>query len=155
MADFTINSRAKTAVAQTDSFLKSDENGALTRATAAEIDAAINGNTNISSIGDGTVKGAIAAMNQSLKAFTVLAQGNVSVQFTDGVGEISVDLSEFDNIVNKFTILGVFNTYPLEFGVVGGITNDTLSTYTWKLRTVGSTATRTTTIRYCILGKVA
>lgn len=154
MADFTINSRAQTAVASTDSFLKSDTNGALTRATIAEIKTAALGDTSIASIGDGSVTSAIAYNNSQIRKNMVLSSGQISVAFSGGVGTLSVDLSAWTGLVDVYSISAIFTVYANEYGVIGGITADTLSAYTWKLRTVGSSYTGNLTIRYIILGKV-
>lgn len=52
MADFTINSLPTGTLSDTDTFVKSDSNGALTKITGSGLKTAIVGNANISDVGD-------------------------------------------------------------------------------------------------------
>lgn len=72
MADFTINSLSKTGPASTDSFVKSNTEGGLTRTTMEDVKKAAIGNNDISSIGDGSVTGAICALNDAKITFKVV-----------------------------------------------------------------------------------
>lgn len=57
-------------VASNDYFVKQNANGTTTKCSSAELGTAINGNADISSIGDGTVKGAIAGLyNNAFSSF--------------------------------------------------------------------------------------
>ena len=79
MANKDINTAptaAKADIAKTDQLLMSDGGTALKKAAISDIEKVINGETSLSGIGDGTVTGAISALN-SKQVFTNVA----SVEF--------------------------------------------------------------------------
>lgn len=137
MADFTINSLANTQLAGTDAFIKSDTNGAYTKTTYSDLKSRI-----------------LNEIAPVVKKEVVIASGNPLVTFTNGVGTITVDLSDWADNADKYTILGQFNVYAGSKGVLATISNDNLATYTFTLYTVDPTYNGTMTVRYRITAKV-
>lgn len=138
MADFTINSLTSAQAQSTDNFIKSDANGAYTKIPYSNLKTGI-----------------IAELVDLLKKDCVLARGSETVAFSNGVGQLTVDLSDWTGIVDAASITAEFLSYANENGVVASVINNALSAYTFKLATVNTNYNGNNTIRYRISGKVS
>jgi len=112
MANKDINTAptaAKADIAKTDQLLMSDGGTALKKAAISDIEKVINGETSLSGIGDGTVTGAISALN-SKTAFI----GPINVTTTAASGTITNGkISDYSMVIAIYYIPTSF------FGISG------------------------------------